>query len=139
MSKKDPKAEIEIEILDQLETEKGLQALEQELSQNDKFRQFLELQKTVKEESDKLWKRVGDEMVRLYEAGAIPKSLKYDWGTLTVAERTDFDIDTDKLAPRFCKTIPDTTKIRAIYQLTGEPPKGSTPKTVHYMRKVLKV
>jgi hypothetical protein len=135
---KNPKTVIEGEVLDMLETEKGLRTLEQELMENDKFRQFLELSQTVKEESEKVWKRVGDQMVKLYAEGKIDKTLKFDWGTLTVRDDKVLTIDEENLSQRYWKKVPNTTLIRSDYDLIGKDIKGVTVTKKYTFTKSLK-
>jgi hypothetical protein len=124
-AKKDKLIEaIEGEVLDFQATEMGLRNLENELMENDHFRQWLELQRTVKEEGDELWKRVGDQMIKLYADGKIDKTLKFDWGTLTVRDDKILDIDESALPRRYWKKVPNTTLIRNDYDLMGSAPKG---------------
>lgn len=124
-AKKDKLIEaIEGEVLDFQATEMGLRNLENELMENDHFRQWLELQRTVKEEGDELWKRVGDQMIKLYADGKIDKTLKFDWGTLTVRDDKILDIDESTLPRRYWKKVPNTTLIRNDYDLMGSAPKG---------------
>lgn len=66
------------------------------------------------------------------------KKIEGDWGSLTIAERLDFDINMDVLAPRFKKTVADTTKIRTMFQLDRKPITGATPKYKKYLTKRIK-
>lgn len=66
------------------------------------------------------------------------KSIKGDWGSLTIAERTSFDIDKEILPRKFWKRVPDEKKIRDTYKLEGKPPKGALPKIKQYLTKRIK-
>jgi hypothetical protein len=108
-----------------------------------KAKEAIELQSKVadqvaklKETQDKInaeWDKVEELMIK-YDL----KQVKGEWGTLTIAERTGFDIDKELLPPRFFKRVPDETKIRTIYQLEGKAPKGTSPKVTNYLVKRLK-
>lgn len=136
--KEDPKKIIDEEVNEVFELEKSLQLIEAELLESDTFRKFLDLQQRIKAKSDEMWKRVGTQMVELYEAGIIDKNLKYDWGLLTVTRNVKLKIDEKELPPRFKKTVPDTTKIHALYDLEGTVPKGVEVTIEHGFRKTLK-
>jgi hypothetical protein len=65
------------------------------------------------------------------------KSIKGDWGILTIAERLNWSIGPE-LPPRFFKTVPDTTKISTIFRLEGKAPRGATPSYTKYLTKRIK-
>lgn len=126
----DPKAIIERAVGLTIKLEEQLQ----ELMQNPLVQTFLEAQKKVNEEAADTWKRV--------EALMIDNDIKKvdgDWGSLTITERMDFVIDEEQLAPRFKKTVADTSKIRTIYQLDRKPIAGATPTIKKYLTKRLKI
>ena len=102
-------------------------ALEQQLSS--KVAEYKALQDKLNEE----WNRVESLMI---ENGV--KQVKGDWGTLTIAERLNWTIDKEVLAPRFYKSVPDTTKISTLFRLEGKAPKGATPSYTQYLTKRLK-
>lgn len=135
--KQDPKEIIDEEISQLFELEKSLHLIESELLESDTFRKFLDLQQRIKDQSDDMWKRVGSQMVELYEAGIIPKTLKYDWGTLSVTRNVILAINEKKLSEDFKKMVADTTKIRNTYDLEGKPPKGVKVTIEHGFRKQL--
>ena len=66
------------------------------------------------------------------------KSLKGDWGSLTIAERTNFKVDLDNLPTKFVKKVADTTKIATAYKLDGKLPKGVETSTTKYLTKRIK-
>lgn len=106
----------------------------QGLIKNPVVQQFLELQSRVNEKAALAWKNIEKQMIE-----ADIKKVSGDWGSLTIAERLDFDIDDEQLAPRFKKTVADTTKIRTIYQLDRKPIAGAIPKYKRYLVKRLKI
>lgn len=110
-----------------------LAAQELELMANPEFRAFQENVKKVNAQIADYWKRVEESMI----ANDI-KSIKGDFGSVTVAERTDFDVDGDELPAKFYKKVVDTKKIADTYKLTGKAPKGTTPKIKKYLAKRLK-
>ena len=65
-------------------------------------------------------------------------SIKGPWGTITITERLDWDIDLDTLQPKFIKKVPDTTKISATFRLEGKVPKGCKPTYKKFLTKRLK-
>lgn len=122
------------EVTDALEAERELATLEQELSADPRFREFLQKQKTVKENIAAFWKNIEEQMI----AHDI-KSIKGDWGSITIAERLGWEYDPEiPLAPKFMKKVPDTTLLNHEYRLTGKPPKGATPKFTKYLTKRIK-
>lgn len=129
----DPQQLIQDEVTDALILSSELTDLEQQLSQSEEFRRFIELQKTVPKKLEATWDLVEQQMI---EHGI--KSIKGEWGSLTIAERTGWDIDLDQLPSKFIKKVPDTKKITDTYRLEGKEPKGCTVKTTKYLTKRLK-
>jgi hypothetical protein len=113
--------------------EQALQVLAAELQQNPKFAQFLEAQKSFSELQATVWKNIETVMLENNI-----KSIKTDKVTLSIAERTSFDIDLDLLPAKFIKRVPDTTKILGTFKLEGKPVKGTTPKYTQYLVKRIK-
>jgi len=128
-----PKELIEGEVLSALDLQKSLEDMQSELMQNEKFRQFLELSKTVPAQIDEAWKRIESAMIENNI-----KSLKGDYGSITIAERIGWDYDPTMLSPEFFKKVVDTKKLTDTYRLEGESPQGATPKTTKYLMKRLK-
>lgn len=93
---------------------------------------LLEQAKATQDRIDIFWSSVKNRMV---ETGT--KSLKGDFGSITIAERLSFTA-TDELAPKYFKKVPDVKKIAAEYKLKGVAPKGATPKVTQYLTKRLK-
>lgn len=110
-----------------------LQAQELALMANPEFRAFQENQKKINAAIADYWKKV--------ETGMIEnniKSIKGDFGSVTVAERTDFDVDKELLPAKFYTKVVNTKLIADTYKLTGKAPKGTTPKVKKYLTKRLK-
>lgn len=115
-----------------LALEEQLRKTEAHLMQFEEFRKFITLQKQVKDQADKVWKSVEEQMI----AHNI-RQIKGDWGTLTIAERLDWNIDVDKLPARFFKKTPNTTLLSSVYRLEGKTPEGAEPVTKKYLVKRL--
>ena len=133
-SKDDVKQEIITTVDGLVSEEASLAELEQQLQQNEQFKAFIEAQKAFQTKSNLFWKSVEDQMI----SNGI-KSIKGDWGSLTIAERTDFKaIDINVVAPRFLKKTLDTTKIRAEFTLKKKLPTGIESTQKMFLQKRLK-
>jgi hypothetical protein len=126
-----PQQVIEGEVASAQELETQLATLESALAGNEQFQQFLAVRNQLNEKYGEIRKKVADVMIPAYQAGEVDKSLKGDWGSVTVTERDDFDIDEAALPAKFFKKVPDTTRIRKTFQLEGVAPKG-TVRSVKY-------
>jgi len=121
--------EIKAEVMKVVELQQQL-----ETSMNsDEFQRFIKLQKDINAKAAELWKQIEAAMI---EKGV--KSVKGDFGSVTIAERTDFDVDILTLQPKFFSKVPNMTKIRGTYNLEGSAPKGVTARTKLYLTKKLK-
>src|SRR5438105_4925117 len=112
-----PQQLIEGQVLTTLDLQKSLEDMQTELMQNEKFRQFLELSKTVPQQISDTWSKIESQMVE-HDI----KSLKGDWGSITIAERINWDVDTEQLPSKFVKKVPDLKKITDTYRLEGKEP-----------------
>lgn len=128
-----PETALELEVIDIISKQKDLELQEHELMQDPRFANFLQAQKKFQSESELFWKAIEDQMIKHNI-----KNIKGDWGSITVAERGGFDIDTDQLPPRFFKKVPDLKKIGDTFKLEGTPVKGTTPKITKYLMKRIK-
>ena len=113
--------------------EQDLQQLENEVQLNPMFAKYLELQKSVNEKVADTWKRVEKEMLENNI-----KSLKGDFGTITVAERQGWTFAEELVPAKFWKKVLDTKKITDTYRLEGKAPKGCEPYITKYIVKRLK-
>jgi hypothetical protein len=120
------------QVVEVIENEKMLVALETELQLNPAFKQFLELQKKVQEQSTKMWTYVEEKMIE-----NDIKQLKGDFGTITIAERLNWKT-TDELPSKFYKKVVDTKKLSDTFRLEGKAPKGAAPSYTKYISKRLK-
>jgi hypothetical protein len=107
--------------------------LAEELQANPKFAQFLEAQKNFRQLEATIWGNIEQAML-----DNNIKSIKTEKITLSIAERTSFDVDPETLPAKFWKKTPDTTKIGKFYKLEGNPVKGTTPRVTRYLVKRIK-
>lgn len=115
------------------EQHEALEVLAAELQQNPKFAEFLEAQKSFREFETSVWKNIETVMIENNVS-----QIKTDKVTLSITERTSFDIDLEKLPAKYIKSVPDTTKILGMYKLEGKPVRGTTPKFTKYLVKRIK-
>lgn len=115
------------------EKENQLSILEDKLTLNPEFKKFLELKKSVDEAARQVWKEVEEQMIE-----NDIKSIKGDFGSLTIAERQGWTYDEKQLPSKFFKKVVDTKKITDTYRLEGKAPKGCEPYTSKYLTKRLK-
>lgn len=133
MTKEKPEESIEGEVLDVISLEKQLEEAEADLMKVDQFVKFIQLQKKIKEQSTLLWEAVKNEMI-----AKDVKSIKGEWGSVTIAELLDWTVDKDLLPPKFFKKEVDKTKLSATFRLEGKSPKGAEPKYTKYLTKRIK-
>lgn len=110
--------------------------LEEQLAGIPAFNAFLQVQAQLNLQNAKaadVWKQVEEKMLENNV-----KSIKTDKVTLTIVERTSFDIDTDLLPNKYIKKVPNTTLIGSEFKLTGKPVKGTTPRKSFYLTKRFK-
>lgn len=125
--------EIGSEIKSLLTKEKQLEDMELLLQQNKQFRSFLALQKEVQDQSNIFWKNIEEQMIK-YDI----KSVSGDWGSVTIAERLNWDINEEELPKKFLKKVVDTTKLSNTFRLEGKAPKGASPRYTKYLTKRIK-
>lgn len=124
---------LEERVIDQLETEKQLEVVKKELEAIPKFKEFIELQKTINEQASSMWKYIEEKMIE-----NDIKQLKGDFGTITIAERQGWTFDENEVQNKFFKKVIDTKKVTDTYRLEGKAPKGCKPYTTKYLTKRLK-
>lgn len=115
----DPKQTIEGEVLSVSEMQTQLSTLETELMQLESFQQFVALSKAVNNRMAEVRENIKQVMIPAYQKGDVDKTVKGDWGSVTVTETDDFEIDESALPKKYFKTVPDTSKIRKMYHLEG--------------------
>lgn len=123
--KENPEAIIESEVLEVQTQQRELQELQMTLAQNPEFARFVELTRAVNDKMAEVRKKIEDVMIPAYQAGKVDKSIKGDWGSVTVTEGDKFEINEKKLDESFFKTVVDEARIRATFQLEGKAPKGT--------------
>lgn len=132
---------IESEVVKVIDTERALQAdlskLEGELAAVPQFAAFLDKQAELRRaqaQSTDIWKRIEGEMIK-----ANIKSIKGDWGSITITERPNYKVvDVTVLPNKFIKRVPDTTKIGQSFELEGKLPAGVERTIIKYLMKRLK-
>ena len=122
--------DIESEVVEILSMEDQLQKLEARLSENSQFKKFIEFQRAVREKSAEVFKDIEDTMI---ENGI--KSVKGEWGSITIVERTNYSGDLTQVPSRFIKKVLDTTKVSQSHKLEGKLPKGITTTTTKFLQK----
>ena len=120
-------------IEDVKKTEVVLAKTEKELMDNPQFKQFLELQKSVNDKAAEMWEYVEQQMLENNI-----KSIKGEFGSVTIAERQGWTYDEETLPKKFFKKVIDTKKVTDTYRLEGKAPKGCAPYTTRYLTKRLK-
>lgn len=129
----DKEQELQKEVLEIRSLELSLLNEEQSLMQIPEVAAFFKKKKETDTKIALFWESVENEMI----ANNI-KSIKGDWGSLTIAEKLGWEIDPDQLPPRFMKKVPDTKKLSDTYKLEGKAPKGAKPKYTNYLTKRFK-
>ena len=133
-SKSKPEDKVEKEVKKTLAIQDEMQQLQTELEQDPKFQRLLELQRTVPKQMDEAW----DKVFEVMEANDV-KSIKGDWGSVTVVEREFYKAtDLDKIDDTLTKTQLDTKKVGAYSKLNGKLPDGVTSTTKRYLMKKIK-
>lgn len=128
-----PADAIQGEVEEVFALERTLEQLEAELSQNEQFRNFLTKQKEAKDQIANTWKHIETAMIENNV-----KSIKGEWGSITIAERIGFDVDEDQLPAKFFKKVVDIKRIGDTFKLEGKPIKGAEVKYTKYLNKRIK-
>lgn len=129
---------IEGEIVEQLSKENELAVLEQEvqaaIASLPEVQKLEQARREINAASADFWKDIETKMV---DNGI--KSVKGNWGYVTIAERTDYKAEDLSAVPmKFITKVLDTKKVGAFAKLTGKPPKGVTKSTKLYLTKKIK-
>lgn len=126
-------AQLEKEVQAVIKMQHDLKAEEQQIMQDPKFAKFLQKQKQVTTQIANFWKEVETKMIE-----SNIKSIKGDWGYITIAERLNWKCDVEELPRAYIKKVPDTTRLSDYYRLTNKIPKGAEPYTTQYLSKGIK-
>ena len=124
--------ELEQQVANILDVERAFHDYEQEIMQDEKFRAFLTKQKEVTNQISAFWKELETQMI-----DKDIKSIKGDWGTITIAERLNWTTD-ETLPAKFYKKVVDTKRISDTFRLEGKAPKGAIISTTKYLTKRIK-
>jgi len=117
---------IEAEVSEVFELEKSMTKVETELRSNPDFVKFLELQQAVKAKNDEIRSRIEEVAIPAYLAGELPKTIKFDFGTLTMVDNYSMVIDEKKLSDKYWTKVPDKKYILKRYHLENKVPQGVT-------------
>lgn len=128
------KKDIDKEVVELITEETKLAQLEQALQESPQFKAFIQAQQDFRDKSSAYWKNVEQQMI---DNGI--KSVKGDWGSLTIVERVNLKAPDLTLVPaKFIKKALDTTKVSAYEKLAGELPKGVISTPTQYLMKKFK-
>ena len=126
--------QISKEVVSLKDLEHKLEVSKQALMSDENFKRFIELKKEFNEQSASVWREVEKTML-----DNDIKSVKGDWGSVTIAERMNWQIDDIEAIPKkFIKKVVDTKKLSDTYRLENKPIKGATPAYSKYLTKRLK-
>lgn len=110
------------------------QLVEMESNLAPELREFLVKQKETTQQISSFWRSIEQQMI-----AHDVKSIKGDWGSITIAERIGWDISPLlTLPPKFYKKVPDLKRMTDYFRLEGKAPKGATPKYTKYLTKRIK-
>lgn len=137
MAKKLSEDQIKALIIPDLENlhsmELELSQLENALSLNPQFKQFIELQKAVNEKDKEIWDKVKETMLK-YNSPPIEN----DWVRLTTYSVNTLEVDEKELPRKFTKRAPDTQAINDYLNATGKTIKGVKKVTSYRLRKTFR-
>lgn len=103
------------------------------LKQSEAFINLVELTKQVQQ----AWTAISGIMIPAYELGQIDKTMKGDWGSLTVGERKTWKV-AHELPEEYYKKTLDTTKLTEMYANDKPFPDGVDFTVTPYLTKKLK-
>lgn len=130
----DKTEEIKTQVDKILDLQKRFKDYELEITSDPKFKDYLDKQKKVSKEIADFWKTLEKQMI-----DNDVKSIKSEeWGSITIAERTGWDIDESLLPAKFYQKTIDKKKITDTFKLEGKEPKGCSVKYTKYLTKRLK-
>lgn len=133
MSDNDNSSAIKVQVDEVFAVEKSIDNRLQELLGPKKFNEFVSFQKQATEKISETWEAVKAAMI----ANNV-KSIKGDFGSISIVERTSFKVNESELDDDYFKKQPDLKKIGSAYALLGEPPAGVTPHVTKFLTKRLK-
>jgi len=116
--------------------EQEMEQAQKALEADPKFKLFLQKQSQLKDaqtQSAAVWKEIEAKMIE-----SDIKSIKGEWGYITIAERQNWNIDEALLPKKFFKKVVDTKRITDTFRLEGKPIAGAEPYTTKYLTKKIK-
>jgi hypothetical protein len=125
--------EVNSEVEEVISLQKDLKSLEVQLSTNPVFIALLKRQKELTTQIAEFWKNIEQSMIE-----NDVKSVKGDWGSVTIVERKKWKTDLDKLPNKFIKKVADEQKIALAYDLEGKVPVGAELSYTKYLTKRIK-
>ena len=96
--------------------------LEQALSANPQFIEFMKLKDAVAKKEGEVKKQIEGRMIE----NGIKKVVIDSYGTFTIVDSKSWSYDENELPKKFIKKVVDTTAVNNHYKLTGKLPKGAT-------------
>jgi hypothetical protein len=131
---KAPETSLEHDVQEIVQEQKSLELQEAELlASNPQFAEFLKAQQAFKQRSEVMWASIEQGMVKNNI-----KSIKGDWGYITLAQRTNYKADLATLPAKFLKKVPDVKAIGDYHKLRNKLPPGVTPEVKMYLMKKIK-
>lgn len=103
------------------------------MEDNPQLAELLIQEKSFQDKSALMWESIFQSMKK-HDI----KTIKGDWGYITVAERRNFKADLEELPAKFLKKEADKKKIGSYFDLTGKLPKGVTTSVTQYLTKKIK-
>lgn len=128
--------ELRLQVNELVSEEKELATMEHDLmTSNPQVGRFLQKQKEFTTKQAAFFQVIEDQMINNNI-----KSIKDWWGSLTIAERTNYKApNIDDVPPRFIKKALDTTKISAEFKLKNKLPKGIESSQSLFLQKRIKL
>lgn len=96
--------------------------LEQALSANPQFIEFMKLKDAVAKKEGEVKKQIEGRMIE----NGIKKVVVDSYGTFTIVDSKSWSYDENELPKKFIKKVVDTTAVNNHFKLTGKLPKGAT-------------
>lgn len=131
MPKTDTSVESQVQEVIALQTK--AQEIELAIQSNHTIRELTRQKSELDGKIADFWKAIEEAMI-----ATGTKSIKGDWGYVTLVEKIGSWTVTDKLPAKFMKKVLDSTKISNHFKLTGKAPEGATPNFTRYLRKEIK-
>lgn len=125
--------DVQKEVEEVVQLERQLANINNQIASNPAFVEMLQQQRDLSQRINLFWDTVKNAMI-----DSDIKSIKGDWGYVTLAERKNYKVDMDALPSKFLKKVADTTKIGNYEKLEGKLPAGVTIEHTRYITKKIK-